>query len=71
MASIKMLFGMVVVIDAEAAAHDAVFGHFAGQQDLDDVVELHAFLLQCVPELSAWTMLREAVVRSQPPRPCP
>ena len=42
---------MVVVVLAEAAAHDAVLGHFAGQQDLDDVVELQAVLLQGVPQL--------------------
>jgi hypothetical protein len=42
---------VVVVLGAETAAHDAVLGHLARQQDLDDVVELHAGVLQGVPQL--------------------
>jgi len=42
---------VVVVILAEAAAHDAVFGHFAGQKNFNHVVKLHAFFLEGVPQL--------------------
>ena len=45
------IVGVVVVILAEAAAHDAVFGHFAGQKNFNHVVKLHAFFLKGVPQL--------------------
>lgn len=38
--------GMVVVIHAQTTAHDAIFGDFAVQQDLDDDVQRHAGTFQ-------------------------
>ena len=46
------IVGVIVVVHAEAAAHDAVAGGAAGQEDLDHVIELHAFGLEGFVELA-------------------
>ena len=45
------IVGVIVVVLTEAAAHDAVLGHFARQKDFDDVVELYSVGLQGFPQL--------------------
>ena len=46
------IVGVIVVVHAEAAAHDAVAGGAAGQEDLDHIVKLHAFGLEGFVELA-------------------
>ena len=43
--------GVIVVVLAQATAHDAVLGDFAGQEDFNHVIQLQAFLLQGFPQL--------------------